>query len=775
MDKYINNSKKLIDENIHLYLFLLFEYIFFKKDEESEVKNKLEIMTKEINTNIIQKEDKSIEIKYSRKNFYNIINFIKTQNRNFAGEIVEDILIYIFSKVIKVDVNETIGKYIFCNLYELTYQQKSKSKLVSWFKDSNKLLKNEVDFKNIKKIIEFDVKKDYNNIFFYLIKEIFLNKKYFSDNLKNYIKTKSMKYIYKYKEESRDLTTLYLEFMDKSRSMSVTHSKAKNESDTKSQEDEEDEEENNIVLKFLISVFIYYQNKNSPLMKYIPQNENKEKNKENNKEDLVDIPFEYNLREANIESYYTSVVLSPLRIEPNISIISLIKNKFREFGLFELSKILLFNPNIKKILYNQVILKSYLLYFFYFGIGIFDNYSVTDLYLASNYLNEDCGEYLSKILSHFKEIKTLNLSNTELKSSASHLFILLKKLYRTKKIKLENLYINKCNLDDTSLYELGELLKSKYCKLKVLHISSTNKSTNFNFLKKIKENKSLEEINLTRSFYDNTDINDIKKIMTCTNIKSFYFSRNKITNMNNTIRIIYRTKLINKNELNQAKDINNINEDPYEINGNITPEIKPLLINFDISNNDAWILNKNHVNLIKEIINKTTLYCMDISHILYGPSPEKSPLKKKTSEYKKYINKIKDYLEKVTNKYKRFYNEKKKNKIDIKRLEEKISKSDFKDIREDIEKNFKKEIDRIIKKDEAKQRLYLIKESQEIVDKLKKSNNECYSNIKDKVGLSNLDNKSFKEFLANIMLQKIKENDYLNYKNELDNKKLILI
>ena len=186
MDKYINNSKKLIDENIHLYLFLLFEYIFFKKDEESEVKNKLEIMTKEINTNIIQKEDKSIEIKYSRKNFYNIINFIKTQNRNFAGEIVEDILIYIFSKVIKVDVNETIGKYIFCNLYELNYQQKSKSKLVSWFKDSNKLLKNEVDFKNIKKIIEFDVKKDYNNIFFYLIKEIFLNKKYFSDNLKKY-------------------------------------------------------------------------------------------------------------------------------------------------------------------------------------------------------------------------------------------------------------------------------------------------------------------------------------------------------------------------------------------------------------------------------------------------------------------------------------------------------------------------------------------------------------------------------------------------------------
>ncbi len=775
MDKYINNSKKLIDENIHLYLFLLFEYIFFKKDEESEVKNKLEIMTKEINTNIIQKEDKSIEIKYSRKNFYNIINFIKTQNRNFAGEIVEDILIYIFSKVIKVDVNETIGKYIFCNLYELNYQQKSKSKLVSWFKDSNKLLKNEVDFKNIKKIIEFDVKKDYNNIFFYLIKEIFLNKKYFSDNLKNYIKTKSMKYIYKYKEESRDLTTLYLEFMDKSRSMSVTHSKEKNEYDTKNQEDEEDEEENNIVLKFLISVFIYYQNKNSPLMKYIPQNENKEKNKENNKEDLVDIPFEYNLREANIESYYTSVVLSPLRIEPNINIISLIKNKFREFGLFELSKILLFNPNIKKILYNQVILKSYLLYFFYFGIGIFDNYSVTDLYLASNYLNEDCGEYLSKILSHFKEIKTLNLSNTELKSSASHLFILLKKLYRTKKIKLENLYINKCDLDDTSLYELGELLKSKYCKLKELHISSTNKSTNFNFLKKIKENKSLEEINLTRSFYDNTDINDIKKIMTCTNIKSFYFSRNKITNMNNTIRIIYRTKLINKNELNQAKDVGDVNEDLYEINGNITPAIKPLLINFDISNNDAWILNKNHVKLIEKIINKTTLYCMDISHILYGPSPEKSPLKKKTSEYKNYINKIKDYLEKVTNKYKRFYNEKKNNKIDIKRLEEKISKSDFKDIREDIEKNFKKEIDRIIKKDEAKQRLYLIKASQEIVNKLKNSNNECYSNIKDKVGLSNLDNKSFKEFLANIMLQKKKENDYLNYKIELDNKKLILI
>ena len=70
-----------------------------------------------------------------------------------------------------------------------------------------------------------------------------------------------------------------------------------------------------LIRSFFISVYIYYQNKNSPLMEYI------KKSKEN--EELSIIPFEYDLTGAVIESKFTGIILAPTRIESRITQINL--------------------------------------------------------------------------------------------------------------------------------------------------------------------------------------------------------------------------------------------------------------------------------------------------------------------------------------------------------------------------------------------------------------------------------------------------------------------
>ena len=72
----------------------------------------------------------------------------------------------------------------------------------------------------------------------------------------------------------------------------------------------------------------------------------------------------------------------------------------------------------------------------------------------------------------------------KLKNGISTFLIVLKNLYCKGKTKLENLYLEECILNDESFYELGELLKCKYCKLKKLYLSKNILPNNINFLKK---------------------------------------------------------------------------------------------------------------------------------------------------------------------------------------------------------------------------------------------------------------------------------------------------
>ena len=232
-----------------------------------------------------------------------------------------------------------------------------------------------------------------------------------------------------------------------------------------------------LIRSFLISVFIYSQNKNSNLMKYSKNS--------NNEENLEIIPFVYDLSEAAIESRFSSIILSPLRVEPRINEIRLSKNALKENGFLELAKVLIFNnKNIKKINFQASLLKPSYIDFLNNRLGLFENNSVEVLNLSLNDLNQNSSEYLANIILHLKGLKRINLSFNKLKSGISSFLITLKKLYRKRIINLETLYLNNCFLDDISYYELGELLKCKYCKLKNLYLNRDNIPSCSNFIKK---------------------------------------------------------------------------------------------------------------------------------------------------------------------------------------------------------------------------------------------------------------------------------------------------
>ena len=139
LNNYFINSSRLINKNIHLYLIILFEYIFLKKKHNYsfQFEEHLRILTDKINEKIIKKKEKYIKLKeaYNIENFKNIIYFVNSQNKKLAGEIIEGILIIIFSKAFKVEKDKTFGKYIFNNIHKL--KDRTNYELADWFPNAN--------------------------------------------------------------------------------------------------------------------------------------------------------------------------------------------------------------------------------------------------------------------------------------------------------------------------------------------------------------------------------------------------------------------------------------------------------------------------------------------------------------------------------------------------------------------------------------------------------------------------------------------------------------
>ena len=718
-------SELLINKTIYNFLYSLIKNIFLK---EAKNYDKVKFWIDIINKKFIKKENKYITDKFNKRNFENILDFIKSQNREYAGDILEGILINVFSRAFEADTDETFGKYIYKNLSKIS------SNTFNYFFKLEKF-KNEIEILNIENILKLD--EDKTNT---------------KENILNYEEPESDIIIYDLEiQNKRVFKKLYLllnniaEEKNKmvikngfnykinisySRSMTMDSYLIKNNS--------------LLIRDFFISVFIYYQNKNSPLMKYIPVKDNqKDKLDENS---LAYVPFSYDLRDAEVSG--NSSIISPIKIEPRITNILLDKNDLREIGMLELGKVLIFNKGIKCLSNNHSLLKTRHLEYFSHLIEKNDNYTLEELHLSDNFLKENSGEYLSKLLSHLKGLKTLNLSFNDLKSGLASSFVVLRKLYRKGKSKLENLYLKNCTLNEESIFELGELLQCKFCKLKTLCLNMNSLVKNKDFLKKIKKNKSLEELYLNQSDIGNNEINDILRIINLTNIKTLYLYKTKITDFNKLLTILYRTKII-------KEDMNNLN---------INLDEETSLTNLDLSSNVFNNKTENHIVLLTKIIKETSLNCLDISNILSDGN----------NDYNQKIEELIKILQEDKEKYKEYMVKLRRNNIDVERnkcekdLIQKIKKK-YKENKidenkndEEIFKNFEDEIEQIYKNDKAKHIIFLKKQAIGLINKYKEILNfEKSENIMDR--------------LVNYM--KYLRDDFYSDENKkkLKGKKLILI
>jgi hypothetical protein len=142
-------SELLINKTIYNFLYSLIKNIFLK---EAKNYDKVKFWIDIINKKFIKKENKYITDKFNKRNFENILDFIKSQNREYAGDILEGILINIFSRAFEADTDETFGKYIYKNLSKIS------SNTFNYFFKLEKF-KNEIEILNIENILKLDEDK----------------------------------------------------------------------------------------------------------------------------------------------------------------------------------------------------------------------------------------------------------------------------------------------------------------------------------------------------------------------------------------------------------------------------------------------------------------------------------------------------------------------------------------------------------------------------------------------------------------------------------------
>ena len=701
---YLENTKILINKKIHIFLYSLIKEIFLSTSSNKN-KNKLEKIIDIINKKIL-KEKNYLSLKYTKENLKNILLFIKTQNSLFAGEIFENLLIIVFSQAFETRKENTFGKYLYNNMHKI--RNPSNMDFSEWFKKDN--FKPD-ELRNIKKLLENDI--------------------YFDDQFtfKNSIQNNTVIYDIlleinkeKYINESRFTYPVFYDLNVRTKRTSISITRA-----------------------FFISIYIYYQNKNSPLMNY------REEVKDNsNKVILSGIPFKYDLTGAVIESDMTGIIFAPARIDPRINEIIMSQNLLKGEGLLELSKTLIFNKNIKIVDFHTSAVKSEDINYLNNGFGLFDNHSLEELNLSCNYLREDSEHFLSKLISHFKGLKSLNLSSNDLKNGVSSLFIALNKLYKEGKTKLESLNLNKCLLDDIAIYELGELLKSKYCKLQTLFLNINYMPSDVDIIKKLKKNKSLTEIYFNKSNLGNSDSENIMRFISYTNIENIYLFKNNFSDFNKCLRMLYRTKLITTKEEEDIRKNKSLHEDSS-------------FYNLDLSNNEFLNKNKAKVKLLDKIIEQSNLYCIDLSHILYGNNLRRknnNPYNK--NEYDNSIDTLVNRLNKEQKEYEATLVKIHCNKVDI----EKFQNYNFntKPFSEDIEK----EVSEIIKDKNSEFHIFLKESAKKIIIK-NKNYFDPNNTLKDK------EYKNLEQKLENYMIwkkSKIKLKELTKLKKE---KKLVLI
>ena len=656
---YFKDTKELINPTIHKFLYALMKYIFYGKDQtKKETRQKLNDFIDKINEKekkkskhfriYIDQDDRDRtreKMNCDLRNLEDILNFIRIHNFIMASEIMENIMIRLISFSFRAKSSDFFGKYIYNNLYLLRTNKKI---ILNWiFKEKLKYLFNN-GTKDLTDILNYEVKTS-NNETDDKKREfnIFISECTFIQFL---LKIQSMrcmlnipKYLYnKNTYGNTIISQSQISILSKTQISDATSNYYNQSCIFYSQEIGKTDRNAYLALasSMLISSYIYYQNRHSPLMNYKPKN------------NLINIPFKYDLSEAGINDYNLRTIMSPIRIEPKIEIIELNKNNFGVDGLLGMYKVAIFNKHIKRISVKSCGIKTKHLKYLLKNLRIFENKSIEELDVSSNYIKSDADEYLVKIFQNLKGLKYLNLSYNNIKGGIASLFAEMKNLYRRKKTNLETLILINCRLDNQDFYELGELLKSKYCQLKCLCLSMNKIPSNINFFKSLKKNRSLEEIYLYDCGITSDKEDEINRIISNLNFGKLYLYANQIHDYNKYISIIYRNCLIkNKEEIE---------------NRNISYD-KPCLFNLNINGTDCLNRNKNKNILIHKGIQKTNLSILDLTSVLNGYKIKKIGSK----EYFDETNSIVEDLGKKTEENKALRKEINNCKVDVEKLKKK--------------------------------------------------------------------------------------------------------
>ena len=665
-NKYFEQTKYILNPTIHKCLYVLVKYLFFGKEYMRNAQYKLE--------NFISKLNK-VGLKFDKDLLYRnncdidslktIFKFIKSQNFALSTEIFENLIIRVLSFAFVTKNDEFFGKYLYNNIEELR-SKNGKKLLMEWiddtllkglFNDNNQTLDFALSADENLKNTDDDEKED-------IIRSINLTSKQ-STFLQILFYSLKNKNIIDRSTESSDLNTTSTATINESKTAIYTQlsqffygselgKKKRDRILTAS-------------VSILISTYIHYLNRKSPLMSYSLDKPNLEK-----------IPFVFDISEAGISDLYSNTILNPLRIEPRITDLELNKNRFDDYGMLELHRLLMFNKNIKKISLSGCTTKPIALNTFNDNFAPFDNYNVEELNMSSNYLKSDADINLTKLITYFKGLKILVLSHNILKSGLGYFFVTLKSLYRKGQSNLEELYLVNCELDDISLYELGELLKSKYCKLKCLCLNENKIPFDIDFFKALKKNRSLEEIYFYDCDINSERVDEIERIISNTNLQLLYLYKNKIHDFNQYIRILYRTNLI-KNQKEKTRNI--------LIN-------YPSLFNLNMNNSKCYNQNSEKLDLMLEGFKSTNLSILDLSSVLVDPHFEDNNVNFK---YYTEVIKILDYLKDKQEEYKKALNDILVNKVDVEKNEEKLkgknikvydSNKDIQDIINDENSNY---------------------------------------------------------------------------------------
>ena len=281
-DKIINYSSFAINKEIFLFLFILIKHIIIKNKSKPKIEDKLNEWIKYFNDNYIKEKKNFINKEYTKENFKNILNFIKNKNRISAGDILEGILIYIFSLAFKADKDYTFGKYLYNNISK--FKDETNFDLEKFFL-KEKFIPNELH--NIIQLLAIDTsfedeennfisEKQENSVLYCLLAELLKTKyNYVWNEINN---NKTMKYINKGDFNKKMAVKIYntikgnsITILDKDITSNSLMNLVSNLYFSKDFGNIK-KAPIKIIKSFFISVFIYYQNQNSPLMKYIYSN-----------------------------------------------------------------------------------------------------------------------------------------------------------------------------------------------------------------------------------------------------------------------------------------------------------------------------------------------------------------------------------------------------------------------------------------------------------------------------------------------------------------------